>query len=103
MRREHLLGAQLFEPTLSSSPSAARNHLTLWPQFLQLEKGRWGFLVFRSACNPVGSLFHPAPRPALLGLLQPALAGCQSPGGGDQLVGAQGLEKAAPGAGVACQ
>lgn len=52
--------------------------------------------MFPSACNPVGSFLYPAPRPALLGLLQPALAGCQSPGGGDQLVGAQGLEKAAP-------
>lgn len=95
MRREHLLGALIFEPTLSASPSSAKNHLTLWPQFLQLEKGK-RLLVFQSACNLVGSLFYPAPRPVLLGLLQPALAGCQSPGGGDQLVGAQGLEKAAP-------
>lgn len=48
-----------------------------------------------SAYSLVGSLFYPAPRPALLGLPQPALAGCQSPGGGDQLVGAQGLEQSA--------
>lgn len=52
--------------------------------------------MFQRAYNLVGSLFYPAPRPALLGLLQPALARCQSPGGGDQLVGTQGLEQAAP-------
>lgn len=50
------------------------------------------FSVPQRSCNPLGSPFHPA----LLGPVQPALAGCQSPGRGDQLVGAEGLERVAP-------
>lgn len=52
--------------------------------------------VSQRSCNPLGSPSYPATRPALLGSVQPALAGCQSPGGGDQPVGAKGLEPVAP-------
>ena len=43
----------------------------------------------------------PSPQAALLGPVQLALAGCQSPGAGDQLVRAEALERVAPGAGAA--
>lgn len=52
--------------------------------------------VSQRSCNPLGSPSYPATRPDLLGPVQPALAGCQSPGGGDQLVGDKGPELVAP-------
>lgn len=49
----------------------------------------------------MGVSLLPSPQAAQLGPVQLALAGCQSPGGGHQLVGAEALELVAPGAAAA--
>lgn len=49
----------------------------------------------------MGVSLLPSLQAAWLGPVQLALAGCQSPGGGHQLVGAEALEPVAPGAAAA--
>lgn len=50
--------------------------------------------MYPSACNPVGSLFYPAPQASPAGpYYSPPWLGARAQGEGDQLVGAQGLEK----------
>lgn len=77
-----------------SSPVQRKSHQTLggshpslWPQFPHLDRVE-GYRLLETLAfyvskilQPLGVSLLPSPRPALLGPVQPALAGCQNPGG----------------------